>query len=72
MQQYLQKTVTSNNLTPGGSGSQFPIFNVGTNGSGYPVIAPNSSRKNPTSQNKHKQLISADYSMNVTQSAGTT
>ena len=42
--------------------------NVGANGQGYPIIAPNSQRKGMVGKGK-QQIISADYSMNVAQSA---
>ena len=40
--------------------------NVGANGQGYPIIAPNSQRKGMVGKSKQQQqIISADYSMNV-------
>ncbi len=62
MQQYLHNNV--NNITPH-AGGQLPVFN--TTGA-YPMLAnpSNGSQQRKGGVNaKNKQIISADYSMNV-------
>ena len=61
MQQYLQ----ANNVSTGST--QFPVFNVGNNAAqNFQNVAQNSARKGLAG--KAKQIINADYSVNVAQS----